>query len=329
MLFVPNDIVAALDVAALQKLGMDVLGKTDDSVVVAMPVAIVKQLISEAFSGKSVGDSILYAVLNAEAKEALKETPLLNIVDAIVANTVREVGVYTVTFQSPVYFASLIHTLFASITVSAFTVAAGYALVYSKKRKEYAKLGLKFGIYTALVAIAIQSLITGHEMGVAVANWNPEKFAAMEAYTPDFLKGIVAFLAYGDFTKELPSYAGIPDEFKPPVIVHYLYYTKIVLAALLALSALALAAMLYAGKELPYRYIIALPVVAQIVSFLGWAVREIGRKPWTIYGVMDVQTAHTINPPSSVEAGAIAVYLVAILAALIFAVYRFLWRDEA
>ncbi len=188
---------------------------------------------------------------------------------------------------------------------------------------------MTLGIYVALVAITIQALVTGHEMGVAVAEWNPEKFAAIEANTPGFLKGIVAFLAYGDPSKQLPDYASIPDEFKPPVLIHYLYYTKITLAALLALSALILAVKIYRNGELPYRYMIFLPFVAQIVSFLGWAVREIGRKPWTIYGVMDVQTAHTINPPSSGVAAVIAVYLAAILVALTFAVYRFLWRDGA
>jgi len=325
-LFVPNEIVTALDVETLQSLGMDVLGKTDSSVIVALPVSIVKQLIAESFSGKNVGESILYAVLTDSAKEALKDESLLKIIDAIVANTVKEVGVYTVTFKSPTYFASIIHTLFASITVSAFTVAGGYALSYAKKGKEHAKLGLKYGIYIALISIVIQGLVTGHEMGVAVAEWNPEKFAAMEAYTPDFLRGLISFMAYGDFNAKIPEYTQIPDELKPPVIIHYMYYAKLTLAALLGLIALFAAYMLYRDKNFPYTYLIALPVVAQIVSFLGWAVREIGRKPWTIYGVMDVETAHTINPPSMGEAALISIYLICILVALMFSTYKFLWR---
>lgn len=80
--------------------------------------------------------------------------------------------------------------------------------------------------------------------------------------------------------------------------MHYLYYTKLTLAAILGLVALFLAYRLHRKRDVPYSYLIVLPIVAQIVSFLGWAVREIGRKPWTIYGVMDVSTAHTINPPN-------------------------------
>lgn len=328
-LFVPNDVAANLDVTALKGLGMDVLGKTDGSVIVALPSSIVRQLVYEAFSGKSVGESILYGVLSESAKIQLKDAPLLNVIDAIISNTVREVGVYTVTFQSPVYISSLIHTIFAAITVSAFTLAGGYALSYSRKRREEAKLGLKYGIYVALISIAVQGIYTGHEMGVAVAQWNPEKFAAMEIHSPASLKSLIAFLAYGNASAEIPEYAQIPDDLKPPVIIHYLYYIKIGLAILLGLSALTISALLYTNRNVPYLYISVLPVVAQIVSFLGWAVREIGRKPWTIYGIMDVQTAHTINPPSQLEVVSISLYLIAVLVVLIFAVYRFLWRGES
>ena len=325
-LFIPNEIVPALNVEVLKSAGAEIIGKTKDSVIVALPVSIVKQLISDSFSGKTVGESILYSVLTESAKESLKDVPLLKVVDAIVANTVKEVGVYTVTFKSPTYFPSILHAIFASITVSSFTVAGGYALAYAKRKEDHAKLGLKYGIYLALISITIQGLVTGHEMGVAVAEWNPEKFAAMEANTPTFIEKIVAFLAYGDFNAKIPEYYKIPDEFKPPLIVHYLYYTKIILAILLGLAALIVSYMLIKNKDFPYAYLIAFPVIAQVISFLGWTVREIGRKPWTIYGIMDVSTAHTINPPSAGAAALIAVYLTAILAALIFASYKFLWR---
>jgi len=110
--------------------------------------------------------------------------------------------------------------------------------------------------------------------------------------------------------------------------VHYLYYTKLTLAAILGLVALFLAYRLHRKRDVPYSYLIVLPIVAQIVSFLGWAVREIGRKPWTIYGVMDVSTAHTINPPTMGEVIIIALYLVGLLAALSYT-YRFLWEGMA
>jgi len=159
-LFIPNEIVPALNVEVLKSAGAEIIGKTKDSVIVALPVSIVKQLISDSFSGKTVGESILYSVLTESAKESLKDVPLLKVVDAIVANTVKEVGVYTVTFKSPTYFPSILHAIFASITVSSFTVAGGYALAYAKRKEDHAKLGLKYGIYLALISITIQGLVT-------------------------------------------------------------------------------------------------------------------------------------------------------------------------
>ncbi len=94
-LFVPNEIVPALNVEVLKSAGAEIIGKTKDSVIVALPVSIVKQLISDSFSGKTVGESILYSVLTESAKESLKDVPLLKVVDAIVANTVKEVGVFS------------------------------------------------------------------------------------------------------------------------------------------------------------------------------------------------------------------------------------------
>ncbi len=325
-LYVPDAIASNLNVTVLKALHVDILGKKDGSVVVAIPVLIVRQLMYEAFTGKVLGQSALYPALKASAREALKNVPVFNVVDAIVRKTIQEEGVFAVTFESPTYSASILHTLFAAITVSAFTLVGGFGLSYAFKRREHAKLGVKYGLIVALISLSIQGFVTGHDMGVAVAKWNPEKFAAMEAGTPHFLEKIVSFLAYGSFNAKIPSYSQIPNSLKPPLIIHYLYYTKIGLAIALWFITVFLVYLVYKKRELPYASLVVLPVVAQIVSFLGWAVREMGRKPWTIYGVMDVKTAHTINPPPTGDVAVIALYLVAILAALIYSSYRILWR---
>ena len=66
-------------------------------------------------------------------------------------------------------------------------------------------------------------------------------------------------------------------------------------------------------------------VAAQAVSTLGWVVREVGRKPWTIYGVMTVDVAHTANPPTTLQLAMVSLFFIALLAALSYAGYRFLW----
>ena len=327
MLVVPNDIVSALNVSALQNAGMDVLGKSDDGVIVALPSAIVKAIVADAFSGKTVKESVLYGVLTDSAKQSLADVPVKVVLDAIVWNTVKHVGVYTVTFQSPVFKASILHTIMAGITVSAFTALAFFGYSAYRRNGETAKLGYRYALTFAVISIFVQGLVTGHEMGVAIAEWNKEKFSAILHGSPEFIKSIEIFLAYGNPNADYVSYDEIPDWLKPPTLIHELYYIKIGLAIVLALIAVILAYATFVKKKPIYSpYLIVLPVIAQVVSFLGWAVREIGRKPWTIYGIMDVQTAHTINPPSPLTAGLLALYFTALLLALGYGVYRFLWR---
>ncbi len=324
-LFVPNGIANALNVTALQSLGMDVLGKTSDSVIVAMPCSIVERIVSDAYAGKTIGSSVLWRVLKPQAKAKLADVPVKEVLDAIMVDTVRHEGVYTVTFQSPVFVPSVLHAIGSGVVVSAFTAMAFYGYSYCRRRREVARLGYRYSLLFSTVAIAFQGLVAGHEMGVAMAEWNREKFSAILHGSPEFLRKLEETMAGVNAV----NYSSIPNWLRPPTTIHELYYLKIGLAILLGFSALVLTYMAFVRRrEFCSPALLLLPVVAQLVSFLGWAVREMGRKPWTIYGIMDVKTAHTINPPSPVLAGLIALYLIALLLALCYGVYRFLWRCE-
>ena len=204
-------------------------------------------------------------------------------------------------------------------------------------------------------------------MGRAVAYWNPEKFAAMEGTSEHIMSlskllhadKIMPLIAYGSMNAKLPSYDKIPVNYckcsltgappvqdcRPPIVIHYLYYTKIGLAILLGLYGLIVALVVIRDKwslidktlnivgirggTIPSRFWLMLAPVAaftaQLVSTLGWAVREIGRKPWTIYGVMTVDVARTANPAPAWQLALIAIFLLSISFGLIYAVYRILW----
>jgi cytochrome d ubiquinol oxidase subunit I len=375
-----------LNASLLLKAGVEVKGidKEAGVVKVLMPVRIVQRLVFEAYHGYTIKESILqYVVSKAfigkhqDVVPALLNVPVKDIVGQIVKKTVRDVGVYTVTFKSPVYRASIMHAIGAALTTSSFTVMAAYLVRYLQYREgqdkeylEYVKSALRFSIITALTVIAIQGLVFGHEMGHAIAHYNPEKFAAMEATTnqvPNMagpLKGfmhhtLMPFLAYGTTKVKLPSYDQIPQDYcmcqlsnviyqqnpaipsdadrglndcRPPLIIHYLYYTKIGLAILLGLYALLLTYYLWRSwseVRIPgwaaWLGYLVIPTV-HIVSFFGWAVREIGRKPWTIYGVMTPETAHTVNPASTGEVALVAIYLLTLIGLLAYGVYRILWK---
>ena len=362
MLVVPNDYVKLLNVSLLVNAGMEVVGKTDNGVIVLMPVRIVNRLAYEAWHGYTIKDSILALVANKSAvTPEVLNTPVKKVVDDILVSTVNYVGVTSVTFKSPVYAASILHVLGSAIVVSSFTAFAGFALRrmagFREEDKEYIEKGLKYTLAFALVAIAVQGFVFGHLMGHAIAHYNPEKFAAMEATTNQtfsiektfHLEPLMKILAYGSTKAHLPNYDQIPSDYcvckitpqvykqemgrvgdcRPPLIIHYVYYTKIGLAVLLGLYALVASWYVFIRKTgIPgWALKLALPaaVTAQAISWMGWVVREVGRKPWTIYGVMTPDVAHTFNPAPTWAVALVALFFVAVLATLAYLVWRVLW----
>ena len=349
LLVVPGDLVGALDVAKLQSLGMEVVGQVGSGVAVYMPSSIVARLAYEAWSAKTVGESALALVVKPEALPAVKSLLVKDVVDRILVETVRTIGYTTVTFQSPVYLGSFLHAVGSALTVTGFTIAGAFALLIllSRRRTAYYMDGLKFGAYFALVSIILQGAVFGHILGVEIARYNPEKLAAMEGTSSQILsipralgiEDLMKIIIYGSPDAKLPDYDQIPrddcslmgvpsiPDCRPPLILHYLYYAKTGLAILLALFSLGVVLLLRLGKELGSAWLWGLaasPVVAQVVSFLGWAVREIGRKPWTIYGVMTVDVAKTANPADPVVYAVAGLLFVAVVAGLVYAVWRLL-----
>jgi cytochrome d ubiquinol oxidase subunit I len=88
-------------------------------------------------------------------------------------------------------------------------------------------------------------------------------------------------------------------------IVQYSYYTKIT-AAIIALIAVGLIALhdklplIRSKLRIDARMTLALSIVFMVGSSLsaslGWLVREVGRKPWTVYGLLKPEELISISP---------------------------------
>lgn len=347
ILLMPVQIAQAINFDKLAAVGAEVIGACPDYVTVSLPSGLVRQLMYEAFSGKTVGESILAAVIKPEVLPSLFSVPLKGVIDAVVASTVKNAGTFMITFLSGGYLATYIHSLGAALTVSAFTILGGYALRLLRAAKDdedrnYFLRAIKFASVVSFIMIALQGTFFGHAMGVAVAHHNPEKFAAMEATTSQItslpamlgmestVRQMMSMLAYNSPNAKLPSYDAILPEYRPPLIVHYMYYTKIGLGVLLGLIGLLAIFLSFRreGEWPSWALWIAVisPAIAHITSFLGWGVRELGRKPWAIYGIMDVRTEYTMNPPPAWQLLGVAFYLTVMLLVLVIGVYWFLWR---
>mgnify|MGYP001772638291 CR=1 FL=1 len=355
LLVIPDQMLGALEVDKLKSLGMEVIGRREYGVAVLLPSKIVSRLVSEAWGGVKVEESVLSAVIRIDALEGLKGVLVKDVIDAIVTNTVRSVGYTVVTFVSPVFFGSVLHAWGSAVTVTGFTVMGAYSLLLLRtggRERDYYLSGLKFGLAVSLIAVISQGLVFGHALGTEIAKYNPEKLAAMEGVSGRIfslskslgIEGIMSFISYGSWEAKLPNYDAIPTDYctlagvprvvdcRPPIMIHYLYYTKTGLSVLLGLYSLVYAFMVFvkgiALSPLTLKLNVVTPLIAQLVSFLGWAVREMGRKPWSIYGVMTVDVAHTANPGDPLSYALLSLLLILVGVALTVTAWKLLYEPS-
>ena len=357
---IPTSIASLLNVTTLQSLGVQIKGTTGDAVLAYVPVTIVDRLVYESFSGYTLNQSVLRLVLKSGALNdpGLASTPVLSVLNAILDATVKYYGIYTYLFQSPDFAPSLMHAIGAGLVVSGFTAMAGFGTRLMKAKDEryrkYLEKAFKFAVVFSLVAIAYEGLIAGHEMGVTVAKYQPEKFAAMEGLgVPGFTSiaellhtgPIEKLLAYGTLSAHLPVYGQIPagwgnisstlgvpgtSTYLPPLIVDYTYYAMVIVGVALGVYALILTAYVATGRTARVHRVwmyllVPAAVLAQFASYMGWATREMGRLPWVVYGIMTLSDTVTVNQPPAWGVALYSVFYFLLGVALIYVVYRFLW----
>ena len=357
---IPTSIASLLNVTTLQSLGVQIKGTTSDAVLAYVPVTIVDRLVYESFSGYTLNQSVLRLVLKSGALNdpGLASTPVLSVLNAILDATVKYYGIYTYLFQSPDFAPSLMHAIGAGLVVSGFTAMAGFGTRLMKAKDEryrkYLEKAFKFAVVFSLVVIAYEGLIAGHEMGVTVAKYQPEKFAAMEGLgVPGFTSiaellhtgPIEKLLAYGTLSAHLPVYGQIPtgwgnisstlgvpgtSTYLPPLIVDYTYYAMVIVGVALGVYALILTAYVATGRTARVHRVwmsllVPAAVLAQFASYMGWATREMGRLPWVVYGIMTLSDTVTVNQPPAWGVALYSVFYFLLGVALIYVVYRFLW----
>ncbi len=257
--------------------------------------------------------------------------------DQLLESTVSYYGIWGLLFSWPA-IVSFLHAVGAAITVTSFTLLGIYAYRYLTPRndeeKEYYMKGIRFQSLFALIIISIQGFIFGHMSGTDVAHYTPEKLAAMEGTTNQFFtfgkiiptEPLIAFLSYGSFKAKIMNYDTIPEGFRPPIIIHYLYNIKIGTALLLGVDAVILVLYFYIlKKQLPTWFIklqVLTPFAANLVATFGWMVREIGRKPFTVYGLMTSEQAATTQPVSWILIALVIIYVVSLGAITLILDYK-------
>ncbi len=214
---------------------------------------------------------------------------------------------------NPTAIYSILHTVSASIALSAFFVM-GICAWHLKRGNETAFFGKSLRIALMLGTIFTLGVIgAGHLLGGDIAQHQPAKLAAMESHWktsapaptaifvwPDEknetnavefgrIPGLLSFLAYQDRNHEVVGLADIPKDERPPVAITFVNFRLMVAIGLAMLALLALTWLrIRKLRQTPMLlsaliWFIPLPFVA---CNAGWIMTEVGRQPWIVYNVM-------------------------------------------
>jgi cytochrome d ubiquinol oxidase subunit I len=204
------------------------------------------------------------------------------------------------------------------------------------------------------VLVPVQ-LVFGHLVGDYVHDYQPAKFAAIEGRWHDEQPASEVVIAWPDEATETNKYefkvpvlgsiigsmsltskevglADFPKQDRPPVLIPFATFRIMVGCGLIML------ALAWAGSWLSYKQRLAqnrpllwaiflsfpLPFVAILT---GWYTAEVGRQPWTIYGLL--RTADSMTPFLTVPAAVTSLLLFGAVYVFIFSfgtfyIYRLL-----
>jgi cytochrome bd ubiquinol oxidase subunit I len=242
---------------------------------------------------------------------------------------VVDVDVWKVFFNDAFWYEAL-HMLLAAYVVAGFTVAGVYAVGLLRGRRDrYHRVGLLIPLTVGAVAIPLQMLM-GDVIARYVFNAEPAKFAAIEAlpdtrtHAPEVLGGVLvdgkvrfgipvpsgaSLLSGFSPGTEVKGLDAIPADVRPPdhlvSMVHLSFDTMVGTGTLLLLLALWFGYLWWRTRlASPGTWFLRAVAVSGVVAVVslesGWVVTEVGRQPWTVYGLLltrdAVQTSGNLWP---------------------------------
>jgi cytochrome d ubiquinol oxidase subunit I len=230
----------------------------------------------------------------------------------------------------------LVHTVLAAFLTTAFAVgavAAWHLLRDSANRQ--ARIMFSMAMWMAAIVTPLQ-IVAGDLHGLNTLEHQPAKIAAMEGHyethagAPLILFGIPddvaetthfaieipklgSLILAHDWDAEIKGLKAFPPDQRPPALIPFFTFRIMVGIGLLMLvvGAWSLWARwrktLYTGKWLQ-RAAIAMGPSGFVAVLAGWYTTEVGRQPWTVYGLL--RTSDSLSP---VEAPAVGASLIAFI----------------
>ena len=232
------------------------------------------------------------------------------------------------------------HTMTSSVITASFVVAAvGAAYRLTKLHRDVSESFLKVAVITGFIASIVILFPTGDMHGKMMARYQPAALAAMEAKfqtsnradlvligqpdvtnrridNPLVVPSILSYLAYGSFGSEVKGLNDIPQDQQPTNVelLYFAYHIMAGLGTMFILLGLLSVAKLWRGTLLNSRWMMWILMLAfpfpYIATTMGWMTAELGRQPWTVYGLQRTAEAHS----PTVTGGAIVFSLLGFMA---------------
>lgn len=232
----------------------------------------------------------------------------------------------------------LVHMVLAAYLTTALVVGAVGGLHLLRDRMDQGARVMFSMAMGMLIVVAPLQIVAGDFHGLNTLEYQPAKIAAMEGHYDSHPEGGAPLILFGipnsdtetvdyavqipylsslilthDLTSPLPGLKDFPVDERPPVgIVFWSFRIMVALGfAMLGLGVWALVARLrgtmYDRKWL-HRAAMAMGPTGFVAVLAGWITTEVGRQPWTVYGLLS--TNDSVAP---VEAAAVASSLVAFI----------------
>ena len=214
------------------------------------------------------------------------------------------------------------HMVTAAYLSTAFVVGGvGAFYLWKKRHIPHARIMLGMATIMAVLVAPLQVMI-GDMHGLNTLKYQPAKIAAMEGlYKTEHsvplllfgwpnsetetvgdriaLPGMASLVLTHDFNGEIKGLSEWPKEDRPPVLPVFLSFRVMVgIGTLMVFIGITSAAYYLRGKLFTTRWLQGWWMVMMPSGFVallaGWFVTEIGRQPWTAYGV--IRTSHSVSP---------------------------------
>jgi cytochrome d ubiquinol oxidase subunit I len=214
------------------------------------------------------------------------------------------------------------HMWVGAFMVVGFIVSGVYAVGLLRGRHDaHHRLGFTVPFVFATTAALVQPVL-GHLLGGNLYDRQPAKLAAFELATttespsPLRIGGLLidgqargtidipvlgSIIARSSLTEPVQGLDTIPLEDQPPVnITHWAFQSMVGIGTLLALAVLLFWLARWRGHDLVdsrwfLRFCALAGPLAVIALESGWIATEVGRQPWTVYGVLRTADAAGSN----------------------------------